>query len=137
MNEVVLIGRLTKDPDLRYLANESNTAVCRFTLAVDRKLSQEKKQQAEANNQPTADFIPITVFGKQAENAATYLTKGRLVAIAGRIQTGSYEKEGRRIYTTEVIANSVQFLEWNNRDKTDKTDEIEGFYQISNEDIPF
>lgn len=137
MNEVVLIGRLTKDPDLRYLANEYNTAVCRFTLAVDRKLSQEKRQQAQANNQPTADFIPITIFGKQAENAATYLTKGRLIAIAGRIQTGFYEKDGRRIYTTEVIANNVQFLERNNNDNSSKTDEIEGFYQVNNEDIPF
>lgn len=137
MNEVVLIGRLTKDPDLRYLSNESNTAVCRFTLAIDRKLSREKRQQAEANNQPTADFIPITVFGKQAENAATYLTKGRLVAIAGKIQTGSYEKEGRRIYTTEVIANNVQFLERDNSDNSNKSDETEGFYQVSNDGIPF
>lgn len=111
MNHVVLIGRLTRDPELRYL--QSGTANARFTLAVDRDLSKEKKQEAEAKGQPTADFIPIVVWGKQAESCAQYLAKGRLVAIQGRIQTGSYEgKDGQRKYTTDVVAQNVQFLEW-------------------------
>jgi len=99
MNSVVLIGRLTKDPDLRYAAG-SQTAVARFTLAVNRPFSK--------NNE--ADFINIVVFGNQAENCGRYITKGRMVAVQGRIQTGSYEKEGRRIYTTDVVADRVEFL---------------------------
>ena len=112
MNHVVLIGRLTKDPELRYIATTGN-ANTRFTLAVDRGLSKEKKQEQEAKGQPTADFIPIVVWGKQAENCANYLAKGRLVAVNGRIQTGSFEgQDGQRRYTTEVVAQNVQFLEW-------------------------
>lgn len=162
MNNVVLIGRLTRDPELRYLPSGNNTAVTRFTLAVDRQLSREKKAEMESRNQPTADFINITVWGKQAENVSNYVSKGRLVAVEGRIQTGSYEaKDGTRRYTTEVVANRVQFLEWddNNRptrgggyydqdmspsqsnypSSTDDSslDDIEGFYTIDNEDIPF
>ena len=144
LNNVVLIGRLTREPELRYLPSGNNTAVARFTLAVDRDLSKDKRQQAEANNQPTADFINITVWGKQAENCANYLVKGRLVAVSGRIQTGSYEKDGRRVYTTDVVAERVQFLEWGDKEskpaaqatQQDMTD-IEGFYQVDNEDIPF
>lgn len=112
MNQVVLIGRLTKDPELRYVATTGN-AMTRFTLAVDRNLSRDKKQEMEAKGQPTADFIGIVVWGKQAENCANYLAKGRLVAVNGRIQTGSYEgQDGQRRYTTDVVAQNVQFLEW-------------------------
>ena len=144
LNNVVLIGRLTREPELRYLPSGNNTAVVRFTLAVDRQLSKEKRQQAEANNQQTADFIPVTVWGKQAENCSNYLVKGRLVAVSGRIQTGSYEKDGRRVYTTDVVAERVQFLEWGDKEskpaaqatQQDMTD-IEGFYTVDNEDIPF
>ncbi|MDD4564423.1 MAG: single-stranded DNA-binding protein [Eubacteriales bacterium] len=105
MNNVVLIGRLTRDPELRYIP-ESQNAVATFTLAVDRPFSKEKQ----------ADFIRITVFGKQAENCERYLAKGRLTAVQGRIQTGSYKnKEGVTVYTTDVIADRVEFLEWGDR----------------------
>jgi len=88
LNNVVLIGRLTRDPELRYIP-ESQNAVATFTLAVDRPFSKEKQ----------ADFIRITVFGKQAENCERYLAKGRLAAVQGRIQTGSYKnKEGVTVY---------------------------------------
>lgn len=159
MNNVVLIGRLTRDPELRYLPTGNNTAVARFTLAVDRQLSREKKAEMESRNQPTADFINITVWGKQAENVCNYVSKGRMVAIEGRIQTGSYEaKDGTRRYTTEVVANRVQFLEWDDGPRVNRgggyyesnsaqndyssseessLDDIEGFYTIDNEDIPF
>lgn len=101
MNNVVLIGRLTRDPEVRYTS--SQMAVCHFSIAVDRPRSQNKEQ--------TADFIRITVFGKQAENCGRYLAKGRQVGIQGRIQTGSYKnKDGQTVYTTDVIANSVEFL---------------------------
>ena len=105
MNSVVLIGRLTKDPELKYLPGNNNTAVTRFTLAVDRQLSKDKKAEMESKNQPTADFINITVWGKQAENVQHYTNKGRLVAVSGRIQTGSYDhKDGHKVYTTEVVS---------------------------------
>lgn len=138
MNNVVLIGRLTRDPELRYL--QTGTAISRFTLAVDRGLSKEKKQEMESKNQPTADFIQITVWGKMAENAANYLAKGRLVAVQGRIQTGSYDKDGTRVYTTEVVASQVEFLEWGDKKSNNNSTwdgGMDGFHPVSNEDIPF
>lgn len=117
MNNVSLIGRLTRDPELRYIPG-TGTAVTKFNLAVNRNLSREKKQEMESRNQPTADFINITVFGKMAENAANYLSKGRQAGIQGRIQTGSYDKDGIRVYTTEVIATNVEFLGDGNSNKS-------------------
>ncbi|HWI49911.1 MAG TPA: single-stranded DNA-binding protein [Rummeliibacillus sp.] len=103
INRVVLVGRLTKDPELRY--TPSGAAVARFTLAVNRTFS---NQQGERQ----ADFINCVVWRKQAENAANFLKKGSLAGVEGRIQTGSYEgQDGKRVYTTEVVADSVQFLE--------------------------
>ena len=105
MNKVILIGRLTRDPELRHTPN--GAATCTITVAIDRVPDQ--------NGQRTADFIPVVTWNKQAENIAKYLTKGRLVAVDGRIQTRNYEnKEGNRVYVTEVIASSVQFLESKN-----------------------
>ena len=103
INRVVLVGRLTKDPELRY--TPSGVAVARFTLAVNRTFS---NQQGEKE----ADFISCIVWRKQAENTANFLKKGSLAGVEGRIQTGSYEgQDGKRVYTTEVVADSVQFLE--------------------------
>lgn len=98
MNSVVLIGRLTKDPELRY--TEAGLAVARFGLAVDRQTKEKG-----------VDFINIVVFGKQAENCEKYIGKGRQVAIKGHIQTGSYtNQENKKIYTTDVAAEQVEFL---------------------------
>ena len=103
MNKVVLIGRLTKNPELRFTPG-TGKAVATFTIAVDRKFSKEKKE---------TDFIPIVVWGKQGESAANNLEKGRLVAISGRIQTRNYEgKDGIRRYVTEIVADEVQFLDY-------------------------
>jgi single-strand DNA-binding protein len=119
MNSVVLIGRLTKDPELRYIP-ESQNAVATFTLAVDRAFSKEKQ----------ADFIKITVFGKQAENCERFLTKGKLCGVQGRIQTGSYKnKEGAMVYTTDVVADRVEFLEWG--DKAEKSGIPSGFEEMT------
>lgn len=101
LNKVILIGRLTKDPELKY--TPSGVAVASFTLACDRTFTNKEGQKE-------ADFIPIVVWRKQAENCANYLNKGRLVAIEGRIQVRTYDKEGQRRWVTEVVANSVQFL---------------------------
>lgn len=100
MNSVQLIGRLTRDPEVRYTTGQNQTAVARFTIAVN---------DGYGENERTS-FIPIVVFGRQAETCERYLSKGRQVGITGRIQTGSYEKDGRTIYTTDVIANRVEFL---------------------------
>lgn len=103
INRVVLVGRLTKDPELRY--TPSGVAMARFTLAVNRTFS---NQQGERE----ADFINCVVWRKQAENTANFLKKGSLAGVEGRIQTGSYEgQDGKRVYTTDVVADSVQFLE--------------------------
>lgn len=102
MNSVVLIGRLTKDPEISYTP-QNQTAVCKFTIAVDRP-----KQNGEDKG---ADFIRITVWGKQAESCNKYLNKGKQVAVNGRIQTGSYKnKDGVSVYTTDIIADRVEFL---------------------------
>lgn len=110
MNKVILIGRLTRDPELRY--TQANTAVCTFTLAVDKKLSREKREEAEAAGRPTADFPRIIVWGKMGENASRYLFKGSQCAVEGRIQTGSYQdsETGKTVYTTDIIADNVEFL---------------------------
>ncbi|MGB7604012.1 MAG: single-stranded DNA-binding protein [Lutisporaceae bacterium] len=103
MNKVALVGRLTKDPEVRYTAN-NQTPVAKFTIAVNRMFKQE--------GQPDADFIPVVVWGKPAENCGKYISKGRLVAVAGRIQTRSWDdQEGKRHFTTEVIADEVHFLD--------------------------
>lgn len=111
MNKVVLIGRLTKDPDLRHIAS-TGRAVCNFTLAVDRQLSKDKKAEYQQKGIPTADFVRVNVWGKTAEVAAQYLRKGQKVAIDGQITTGSFKtNDGETRYTTEVTANNVEFIE--------------------------
>ena len=117
LNKVILIGRLTRDPELKY--TQSNQAVCNFTLAVDKKLSREKREEAEAAGRPTADFPRIIVWGKMGENASRYLFKGSQCAIEGRIQTGSYQdkESGKTIYTTDIVADNVEFLTRANEEK--------------------
>lgn len=107
MNSVVLIGRLTRDPEVRYTAG-TQMAVCTFTVAIDRPVRAGAEKQT--------DFPRVTVFGKQAENCERFLAKGRLVGVQGRIQTGSYtNKDGQTVYTTDVVADRVEFLEWGDR----------------------
>lgn len=101
MNVVILIGNLARDPEMRY--GQNNLAIAKFTVAINRP----QRSGEEAG----ADFIRVTAFGKQAELVERYLTKGRKVAVEGRIQTGSYDgKDGQKVYTTDVVANRVEFL---------------------------
>ena len=107
MNRVNLIGRLTKDPELRFTPG-TGMAVSTFTIAIDRR-------KANKEGKKEADFIPIVVWGKQGENVANYMSKGRLIGISGRIQTRNYEgKDGIRRYVTEIVADEVQFLDYKN-----------------------
>lgn len=103
MNKVFLVGRLTRDPDLRYGA--SNNAVMRTSIAVDRQFTNQ-------NGEREADFINIVAFGNRAETMKKYLTKGSQIAVSGRIQTGSYDgADGKRVYTTDVVIDEFQFLD--------------------------
>ena len=104
MNKVILMGRLTRDPEMRYAQNENGTAVARYTLAVDRRSKRDENQDA--------DFIRCVVFGKGAEFAEKYLAKGIKIAVTGRIQTGSYtNKDGQKVYTTDVVVEEQEFAE--------------------------
>jgi len=139
MNSVVLIGRLTRDPEVRYTAG-TQMAVCTFTLAIDRPVGQGQEKQT--------DFPRVTVFGKQAENCERFLTKGKLVGVSGSIQTGSYtNKDGQKVFTTDVVANRVEFLEWGEKggnqggqdlsfDQAPSKEAPSGFSAIE-DDIPF
>lgn len=114
LNRVILIGRLTKDPELRY--TPAGVAVTQFTIAVDRPFS-------GSNGEREADFIPVVTWRQLAETCANYLRKGRLTAVEGRIQVRNYENnEGKRVYVTEVIADNVRFLE-SNRDGNQQREE--------------
>lgn len=105
MNKVILMGRLTRDPDVRYSAGESGTSVARYTLAVDRRFN---KRDGEA----TADFISCVAFGRSAEFAEKYFRQGLKVVITGRIQTGSYtNRDGNKAYTTDVVVEDQEFVE--------------------------
>lgn len=131
LNRVVLIGRLTKDPELTYSKN--GTAIAKFILAVNRlRLNQAGEREA--------DFIPIIVFKKQAENCANYIGKGSLVAVDGRIQVRTYDtKEGQRRWVTEVIAESVRFLDrrGDNNNSNQGTGSFGHEVAFSDDDIPF
>jgi len=131
----VLIGRLVRDPDMRYTA--SGTAVTTFTLAVDRPFSNNKGEKE-------ADFIPVVVWRQLAEACANNLTKGRMVAVQGRIQTRNYENtEGRKVYVTEVVADVVRFLERAEKQQPSGGGNGDPFaddgkpIEINDEDLPF
>lgn len=103
MNKIILVGRLTRDPEIRY-AQQSDTAIARYTLAVDRLVKRE--------GEPQADFLRCVAFGRTAEFAERYLQKGTKIAVTGRLQTGSYtNRDGQRVYTTDVVIESQEFCE--------------------------
>lgn len=109
MNKVVLMGRLTRDPDVRYTQGDNSMCIARYTLAVDRRFSRNN------NDGQTADFISCVAFGRSGEFAEKYLHKGTKIAVSGRIQTGSYtNKDGVRVYTTEVVVDDQEFAESRN-----------------------
>ena len=144
MNSVQLIGRLTKDPVVRYGA-ANQMAVARFTIAIDRGRDRNGEDKG-------ADFPSIVCFGKTAELVEKYVGKGRLVGVTGRITTGSYEKDGRTVYTTEVTADRVEFLDKapgagsgssnassynNSANEAEEDDMPSGFNKLTDDDIPF
>ncbi len=135
MNKVALVGRLTRDPEIRY-ASDNQLAITRFSVAVDRSFKRD--------GQPTADFIPVVTFGKLAEICHKYIGKGRLVAVSGRLQTRSWDdQEGKRHFAMEVIADEVTFLDRGGDSKTQPAetnlgDELGDFHPVDEEDdLPF
>lgn len=122
MNKVVIMGRLTKDPEVRY--TKDNQAIGTFTLAIDRGKSKDGEDLG-------ADFPRVTCFGKTAENVERYTEKGSRLLVEGSIRTGSYtNKEGEKVYTTDVTAIRVEFIDWKQKEKT-------GFVAIEDNDLPF
>lgn len=106
MNKVILMGRLTRDPEVRYSAGDNSTAVARYTLAVDRRF------RRDGNDGQSADFIGCVAFGRSAEFAEKYLRQGTKVVVTGRIQTGSYtNRDGQKVYTTDVVVEDQEFAE--------------------------
>lgn len=135
MNKVILMGRLTKDPEIRYSSGQQESfAIGRYTLAVDRRVRN--------NNEQAADFIPIVTFGKAAEFAEKYLKRGTKLLVTGRIQTGSYtNKDGQKVYTTEVVAEDQEFcerkLEGNTQSNQNSSDGFYNFPEGVEDDLPF
>lgn len=127
MNSAIIIGRLTKDPEMR--STQSGTSVCSFTVAVDRRFKNQ-------NGEKETDFIPVVTWKGLADNCGRYLSKGSQVGVSGRIQTRSYDaKDGSKRYITEIVADEVEFL----TPKSDtRHEEIPGFTEIEDEDeMPF
>ena len=109
MNKVILMGRLTRDPDIRYSQGERQMAIARYTLAVDRRFARNRDNSGD---QQTADFISCVAFDRSAEFAERYLHQGTKIVVTGRIQTGSYtNRDGQRVYTTEVVVEDQEFAE--------------------------
>ena len=127
MNNWIGIGRLTRDIDVRYAA-QTQKAVARFTLAIDDGYGENKK----------TNFISIVAFGKTAENLEKFSGKGLRIAIIGHIQTGSYEKDGQKVYSTDIVADRIEFIDWKNSEKVSEPDGEypQGFAAID-EDFPF
>lgn len=139
MNSVILIGRLTREPEIRYSQTDSSMCIARYTLAVDRR-------GKKVEGQPNADFISCVAFGKNAEFAEKYLKKGMKIAIGGHIQTGSFtNNQGVKIYTTDVVVDAQEFVESKGTSSEETTPEAQpsasgdGFMNIPDmgEELPF
>lgn len=142
MNKVILMGRLTRDPEVRYSQNDNSMAIARFSLAVDRKIKQD--------NQPTADFFNCTAFGKQAEFVERYLKKGSKMLVTGRVQNDNYtNRNGEKVYSVQIMVEEMEFAESksseqnnsnNNQAAVPRSDvDADGFMKIPEgfEEIPF
>lgn len=133
MNKVELLGRLTRDPDIRYTQSENPTCIARYTLAVDRR----RKRDGEQN----ADFISCVAFGKAAEHAEKYYHKGIKIAIVGRLETGSYtNNEGQKVYTTDVVVEEYEFAESKSSGDSQQPQDYApggGGYEDYPDDLPF
>ena len=130
MNKVIIMGRLTRDPDVKYTQGQESLCVARYTLAVDRR---QKK-----DSEPAADFINCVAFGKAGEFAEKYFKKGTKLIVSGRIQTGSYtNKDNQKVYTTDVVAEDQEFAESKRTDSTEETSDFQNIPEGIEDDLPF
>lgn len=130
MNKVIIMGRLTRDPDVKYTQGQESLCVARYTLAVDRR---QKK-----DSEPAADFINCVAFGKAGEFAEKYFKKGTKLIVSGRIQTGSYtNKDNQKVYTTDVVAEDQEFAESKRADSTEETSDFQNIPEGIEDDLPF
>ena len=129
MNKVILMGRLTRDPEVRYTQGDNAMAIARYSLAVDRRFKRD--------GEPDADFINCVAFGKSGEFAEKYLKKGTKIAVVGRIQTGSYtNKDGQKVYTTDVVVEEQEFAESKNSGSSDNNQSAPANKNTDFMDIP-
>ena len=129
LNKAILMGRLTRDPELKYSA--SNMAICRFSVAIDRRFAKQGEERG-------TDFISVVSFGKTAEFVSKYFEKGRMINVVGSIQTGSYEKDGKTVYTTDIIADEVNFCGDKKGDGARGESRDGGFMPVdTDDDLPF
>ena len=129
MNKVILMGRLTRDPELKYSTGERQMAIARYTLAVARKVK---------TNDTEADFINCIAFGKSAEFVEKYFRQGQRVLIEGRLQTGSYtNKEGQKVYTTDIVVETQEFADGKNGDTAKNTDDFMPIDEMNEDGLPF
>lgn len=138
MNSVILIGRLTRDIELKFMP-QSGTAVAKFSIAVDKDMSREKKNQAAQEGKPTADFLNVTVFGKQAESCSNFLTKGSKCCVNGRITSNNYTTQtGEKRNSVDIIADKVEFLDnKQNRNNTEEDEDDVDIFKPTDDDFPF
>lgn len=131
MNKCCIIGRITRDLELRH--TQSGIANVSFSLAVDKGLSRQKREEFEAQGRPTADFPRVVVWGQMAENLARYCGKGSQIGVVGRIETGSYEdKDGKTVYTTDIVAENVEFLSKSTQDESKDSRGVNTYQNNSN-----
>ena len=147
MNKVVLYGRFTRDPELRY--TQSGKSVCSFIIAVDKGLSKERKAEAEMKGYQTADFIKVTFWGAKANTICRFFSKGRAILISGSIRTGRYQdSNGNTIYTTEVYGDGFNFVDYGDRNErhqayqqkeidSNRNENVTEKFDLYNGDIPF
>ena len=131
MNKVILMGRLTRDPEVRYAQGDGSMAIARYSLAVDRRGRRSAGDGQQENN---TDFIQCVAFDRAAEFAEKYLRQGIKIALTGRIQTGSYtNRDGQRVYTTDVVAEEVEFVESANSGNATPATDANGFQNVNDE----
>lgn len=136
INSVIINGRNVRDIELKY--TQGGLSIANFTIACDRGMSKAKKEEATAQGKPVTDFINVVCFSHTAEYVANYLKKGKLVSVEGRLTTGSYEnKEGQKVYTTEVLANNIDIMEFENSNNQSSEQVNDDFHPVENSEIPF
>jgi len=141
VNNICLVGRTTKEPELKYTQN--GKALAKVTLAVDKGLSKDMKAKMESEGKPTCDFINVVFWGKVAETAAKFVGKGKLIGVSGRLEINMYEKDGQKRSFTQVVSYNLDILEWSNSNNQSQTNNAENdnlddvFEEVDDSEVPW